>query len=32
MNYTKEIIEMVQKIENIDWLKFIHRFIKNLTE
>ena len=30
--YREEIIKMIEKIENIDWLKFIHRFIKNLIE
>lgn len=28
--YRKQIIEMVEKIENIEWLRFIHRMVKNL--
>lgn len=32
MDYKKEIIEMVQKIDNTEWLRFIHRLIKGLTE
>ncbi len=30
--YREKIIEMVKKIENIDWLKFIHRLITNLLK
>ena len=30
--YRKKIIEMVKEIENIDWLKFIHRLIINLSK
>ena len=30
--YKEKIIEMVKKIENIDWLKFIHRLIINLSK
>ena len=30
--YREKIIEMVEKIENIDWLKFIHRLIINLLK
>lgn len=30
--YREKIIEMVKKIENIDWLKFIHRLIINLSK
>lgn len=28
--YKEQIIEMVEKIENIEWLRFIHRMVKNL--
>lgn len=31
MNYKKEIIEMVDKIENMCWLRSIYIFIKTLT-
>lgn len=30
--YREKIIEMVKEIENIDWLKFIHRLIINLSK
>ena len=30
--YREKIIEMVKKIENIDWLTFIHRLITNLLK
>ena len=30
--YREKIIEMVEKIENIDWLMFIHRLITNLLK
>ena len=30
--YREMIIEMVKEIENIDWLKFIHRLIINLSK
>ena len=30
--YREMIIEMVKKIENIDWLMFIHRLITNLLK
>ena len=30
--YREKIIEMVKEIENIDWLKFIHRLIINLLK
>ena len=30
--YREKIIEMVNKIENVDWLKFIHRLITNLLK
>ena len=30
--YREKIIEMVNKIENVDWLKFIHRLIMNLSK
>ena len=30
--YREKIIEMVKKIENIDWLMFIHRLITNLLK
>lgn len=30
--YREQIIEMVQKIENAEWLRFIHRMIKNLIK
>ena len=30
--YREKIIEMVSKIENIDWLMFIHRLITNLLK
>lgn len=30
--YKEKIIEMVKKIENADWLKFIHRLIVNLSK
>lgn len=32
MNYRKEIIEMIQKIENARWLRTIYVFIKTLVE
>lgn len=28
--YRKKIIEMVQKIDDTEWLRFIHRMVKNL--
>ena len=30
--YREKIIEMVKEIKNIDWLKFIHRLIVNLSK
>lgn len=30
--YKEKIIEMVKEIENIDWLRFIHRLITNLLK
>ena len=30
--YREKIIEMVNKIANIDWLMFIHRIITNLLK
>ena len=30
--YREKIIEMVKEIENVDWLKFIHRLIINLLK
>ena len=30
--YREKIIEMIKEIENIDWLKFIHRLIINLSK
>ena len=30
--YKEKIVEMVREIENIDWLKFIHRLIINLSK
>ena len=30
--YKEKIVEMVKKIENADWLKFIHRLIVNLSK
>ena len=30
--YREKIIEMVNEIENIDWLMFIHRLIINLLK
>jgi hypothetical protein len=30
--YCKKIVETVQNIENVEWLRFIHRMIKNLIE
>lgn len=30
--YREQIIGMVKKIENVEWLRFIHRMIKNLIE
>ena len=30
--YREKIIEMVEEIENIDWLMFIHRLITNLLK
>ena len=32
MDYKKEIIEMIQKIYNVRWLRSIYIFIKTLTE
>lgn len=32
MNYKKEIIEMLEKIDNIYWLRSIYVFIKTLME
>lgn len=31
-DYRKQIIEMVKKIDNSEWLHFIHRMIKNLIK
>ena len=31
-DYRGKIIEMVKEIENIDWLRFIHRLIINLLK
>lgn len=31
MDYKKEIIEMIQKINNVRWLRSIYVFIKTLT-
>lgn len=28
--YKEKIIEMVQKIDNVEWLRFVHRMVKNL--
>lgn len=28
----KEIIEMIGKIDNTEWLRFVHRLVKNLIE
>lgn len=28
--YREKIIEMVQNVDNVEWLRFIHRMIKNL--
>lgn len=30
--YRKKIVETVKNIENAEWLRFIHRMIKNLIE
>lgn len=30
--YKEKIIEMVQKIDNVEWLRFIHRMLKKLLE
>ena len=30
--YREKIIEMVKKIDNLEWLQFIHRLIKNLIK
>lgn len=30
--YRKKIIEMVQKIDDTEWLRFIHRMLKKLLE
>lgn len=32
MDYKKEIIDMVQKIDNICWLRPIYIFVKTLLE
>lgn len=32
MDYKKEIIEIIQKIDNIYWLRSIYIFIKTLIE
>lgn len=32
MDYKKEIIEMIEKIENARWLRTIYVFIKTLVE
>lgn len=32
MNYKKEIIEMLEKIDNIYWLRSIYVFVKTLME
>ena len=29
--YREKIIEMVNRIDNLEWLQFIHRLIKNLV-
>lgn len=28
--YREEILKMIEKIDNIEWLRFVHRIIKNL--
>lgn len=30
--YREQIVEMIQKIDNIEWLVFIHRIIENLLK
>ena len=30
--YRGKIIEIVKKIDNLEWLQFIHRLIKNLIK
>lgn len=30
--YRGNIIDMVNKIDNLEWLQFIHRLIKNLIK
>lgn len=30
--YREQITEMIQKIDNIEWLVFIHRIIENLLK
>ncbi len=32
MDYKKEIIEMIQKINNVRWLRSIYIFVKTLIE
>lgn len=32
VDYKKEIIEMIEKIENVRWLRTIYVFIKTLVE
>lgn len=32
MDYKKEIIEMIEKIDNVYWLRSIYVFIKTLME
>ena len=29
--YREKIVEMVNRIDNLEWLQFIHRLIKNLV-
>lgn len=31
-DYQKEIMEMVKRINNTEWLHFIHKIIKNLIK
>lgn len=30
--YREKIIEMVDKIDNLEWLRFIHRLMEGLTK
>lgn len=32
MEYKEKIIEMVNEIDNIEWLRFLYRIIKNLLQ